>query len=242
MAHRFFVPADRISDDRVDFTDEQRKQLRNVLRLRAGDVVSVLDGSGREFATEIEALDEKHAVGRILKIETPATEPSQRLTLVQGLPKGEKLDLILQKCTEIGVAEFLIVETARSVPRISPDRLPGRLDRWRAIVREATEQSGRTRLPVVDGVIPFIDALARVNGKGMGFIAWEEEKELPLSSLISDLAGEAVLFIGPEGGFTADEVAAAKAEGITPVSLGPRILRAETAAIVGSALIIYGTD
>ena len=244
MAHRFFIPADRISGDIISFTDEQRSQLRNVLRLRAGDSVTAFDGSGREFITEIEALDEKHAVGKVLEIKTPATEPPVRLTIVQSLPKGEKIDLILQKCTEIGVSEFLITETARSVPKIDPNKLPGRLDRWHAVIREAAEQSGRTRLPVVDGIIPFQDALARVKGKDIGLIAWEEETGPTLASMLPRLseAREIAYFVGPEGGFTSDEVAAAKAAGIVPVSLGPRILRTETAAIVGSALIIYAAN
>ena len=167
-----------------------------------------------------------------------------RLTLVQSLPKGEKIDLILQKCTEIGVTEFVIVETSRAVPRIAPDRMPGKLERWRAIVREAAEQSGRTRVPDVAGILPFKEALKRIEGRGTGIIAWEEEKGLSLTSMIPRLkgSGEVVILVGPEGGFAPEEVSAAKSAGIAPVSLGPRILRTETAAIVGSALIIYGLD
>lgn len=242
--HRFYVPANRISGDRVSFETDQRRQIRNVLRLRPGDLVAVLDGSGREYATRIETLDERQALGRILETKSPAAEPHVRLTLVQGLPKGEKVALILQKCTEIGVAEFLLVETARSVPRIPSGKMPGRLERWRAIVREAVEQSGRTRPPSVKGVIPLADALSRTRNCDARIIAWEEEKGPSLSSTLPGLAGarEIACFVGPEGGFTAEEVAAARAEGVTPVSLGPRILRAETAAIVGAALIIYGLE
>lgn len=241
MRHRFFVPAGRISGDQVSFTEDQRKQIRNVLRLRPGDIVVALDGSGREFLTEIRVLDETRAVGRVLETTTPGTEPSLQLTLVQGLPKGEKTDLILQKCTEIGVAEFLIAEAARSVPRFAPGKVAGRLDRWRAIVREAAEQSGRTRLPSVDGVIPFGQALARVTNYDAAVIAWEEEKETSLLSALRRLEGanRIAYLVGPEGGFTATEVATARAEGVIPVSLGPRTLRTETAAIVGAAVIIY---
>jgi len=243
MTHRFFVPADRISGNQVSFTEDQRRQIRNVLRLRPGDAVVAFDGSGRELVAEIEALDESHALGRVLEIRTPATEPGLRLTLIQGIAKGEKLDFILQKCTEIGAAEFIIVETARSVPRIPQEKMPAKLERWRAIVREAAEQSGRARLPTVDGVIPFRRALARVRNCA-GIIAWEGERALTLSSELPRLVGadRVAYFVGPEGGFTPDEIAAARTEGIVPVSLGPRTLRTETAAVVGAALITYGLD
>ena len=126
------------------------------------------------------------------------------------------------------------------MPRIPPEKVAPRLDRWRAIAREAAEQSGRTRVPSVDGVIPFKEALARAKG-GVGLIAWEEESELLLSSELSRLldAGAVTLFIGPEGGFSAEEVAEARKGGVISVSLGPRTLRTETAAIAASALIIY---
>lgn len=225
------------------FTEDQRRQMRNVLRLHPGDMVAVFDGSGREYQTEITLLDQTQAAGKVLKSTTPDTEPRLRVTLIQGLPKGEKLELVLQKCTEIGVAEFLIVETERSVPHIPKDRLQSRLERWRSIVREAAEQSGRVRLPDVHGVIPFADALARVNKSVTNLIAWEKERDIFLSPDLPWLAGarEVSYFVGPEGGFTDEEIAKARLEGVIPVSLGPRTLRTETAAIVGAALMIYGT-
>lgn len=244
MTHRFFVPAECVSEERIEFTDEQRKQMRNVLRLRPGDMVAALDGSGREFVVKITELSAGRAAGEVLQAGTPDTEPPVRLTVIQGMPKGEKLDFILQKCTEVGVSEFLIMETARSVPKLSPERIPGRLQRWNAIVREAAEQSGRARLPGVEGIIPFETALARAKTCDAGLIAWEGERERTLHSQMARIreARTAAYMVGPEGGFTEDEIARAAAEGIVPVSLGPRVLRTETAAMVGAALIIYGAE
>jgi 16S rRNA (uracil1498-N3)-methyltransferase len=163
------------------------------------------------------------------------------MTLVQSMPKGERLDLILQKCTEIGVSEFLIIETERTIVRISPDKTLARLGRWRAIVREAAEQSGRALLPVVEGVSSFCEAMARA-AQQPAMIAWEGERSTSLLTALQELGGnELTLFIGPEGGFTTEEVDAARSLGIIPVSLGPRILRTETAAIVASALAIFVT-
>ena len=241
MIHRFFVPAESISGDTVLFAEDQRKQMKNVLRLRPGDAVRVIDGSGSERLVKLSDVGAA-ARGETVETTQPDTEPRLRLTLLQGMPKGEKLELILQKCTELGAAGFAVMETERSVPRIGPDRLPGRLARWNAVIREAVEQSGRTRLPTVEGMISFRDAIRRAKESEIAFIAFEGEKERHLISEISLLAqrGSAALMVGPEGGFTETEVADACAEGVMPVSLGQRILRAETAAIAGTALMVLG--
>jgi 16S rRNA (uracil1498-N3)-methyltransferase len=243
MTHRFYVPAASISGDTVFFAEDQRNQLKNVLRLRPGDAVCVIDGSGSERLVRLTELGAS-ARGETVETKLPDTEPRIRLTLLLGMPKGEKLEMILQKCTEIGAAEFLVMETERSVPRIGPERLPGRLARWSAVVREAVEQSGRTRLPTVDGVISFQDALRGAKESEIAFIAYESEQERYLLSEVSLLAqrGSAALMVGPEGGFTESEVAEARAEGVVPVSLGRRILRAETAAIAGTALVVFGAE
>lgn len=234
MTHRFYVLPEFITNGCVRFTEDQSRQIRNVLRLRSKDGVAVFDGSGREYDVTLEQLDTP-AIGRVVGTSEPNTEPEVCLTLVQGLPKGEKIELILQKCTEIGVSRFAIVETARSVPRIPPDRLRGRLERWRAIVKEAAEQSGRVKIPSLEGIHFLRTAFKECRGKGI--IAWESEKEKYVTSELTGTS-EITLFIGPEGGFTAEEIAAAAKSGITPVSLGPRILRTETAAIVASTLIL----
>jgi len=241
VSHRFFVPSECVSGDRIAFTEYQRKQIKNVLRLDTGEIVYTLDNTGREYVTRIETLDGSQAIGRITEVRFPATEPKLRMSLVQSMPKGERLDLILQKCTEIGVSEFLIIETERTIVRISPDKTQARLERWRAIVREAAEQSGRALLPVVEGVSSFCEAMARA-AQQPAMIAWEGERSTSLLTALQELGGnELTLFIGPEGGFTTEEVDAARSLGIVPVSLGPRILRTETAAIVASALAIFVT-
>jgi 16S rRNA (uracil1498-N3)-methyltransferase len=235
--HRFYVSPERISDSTVSFSDDQRKQIRNVLRLAADDSVVVFDGSGREYVARLDASE----TGTVTRTSTPSTEPALRLTLVQGLPKGDKIEFVLQKCTEIGVSEFVIVSTERSIPKIDKDKVAGRLQRWRSIVIEAAEQSGRVRVPEISGVFPFREVIDRSSKAQVRFIAWEDQKE---SALLSELTNLGVLnslelFIGPEGGFSSEEVAAAVRQGIRSVSLGPRILRTETAAIVASALAIY---
>lgn len=243
MSHRFFVSPACVSEGQVVFTEDQRKQIKNVLRLHPGEIVYTLDNSGREYVTEIQALDESRALGRIMEVRLPATESKMRMTLIQAMPKGEKLDFILQKCTEIGVSKFVLTETERSVARIPTEKVQARLDRWRAIVREAAEQSGRACLPVVEGILPFRRALEEAAGCP-AMMAWEGERTANLIAVLRQLGrpDEVAVLIGPEGGFTAGEVDQARAAGIVPVSLGPRTLRTETAAIVASALVILGQE
>jgi len=240
--HRFYVPPERISYNQVLFSTNQAKQIANVLRLHVGDTVYVFDNSGKEYVAELAAVDGREVVGEITQVTHPKTEARLRLTLVQGLLKGDKIELILQKCTEIGVSAFIIATTARSVPKIPEERLVPRIERWQSIVREAAEQSGRVRVPDVRGIVPLEEAFSLTDGNGI--IAWEEEKDKDISPELLQAASTESLacFIGPEGGFSDEEVRAAVHSGIKPVSLGARILRAETAAIVTSALLIYGSE
>jgi 16S rRNA (uracil1498-N3)-methyltransferase len=212
--------------------------------MRPGNAVAVFDGSGLEFSAVLESDDSGSLAARIVDTRRPDTEPSTRLTIIQGIPKGDKLELILQKCTELGAAEFLITSTERSVPKIPQDRVHPKLERWRTIVREAAEQSGRVRLPVVDGMHSLSEALGRVRGRGAILIAWEQKRGAELLSVLHRLTGvtDVALMIGPEGGLTPAEVKAAIEAGGEPISLGPRILRTETAAIAASTMLIYGLE
>ena len=238
MPHRFYVPQEFTTGEHIVFSAEQRKQIRNVLRLGPGDVVSAFDGLGRECSVRLLSSES----GEILSISTPLTESSLRITIVQSLPKGDKVEFIIQKCTEIGVSSFLITEATRSVPRITADKAVTRLRRWQSIAIEAAEQSGRVRVPVVTGIVSFAEALDQTRAHDTRFIACEKERSPHVSPelLCSQESGELAIFIGPEGGYTNEETTAALECGVIPISLGPRILRTETAAIVASALAILG--
>lgn len=244
MAHRFYVAEERISGDRICFTENQRNQIKNVLRLGPGETVLVFDGTGREFVAEIDRIDSSAARGQITAVTVPDVEPKIELTLIQSLPKGERLDFVLQKCTEVGVARFVIVYSSRSIPRLEKARLLRKLERWHSIVREAAEQSGRTRLPGVEGVFPFEKIASRVKDQDLAMIAWEGERQAQIQSELKcrPRARKVAIAVGPEGGFSPSEVQFATNSGVVPVSLGPRILRAETAAIVGAALAVYSLD
>lgn len=239
--HRFFVSPDQIGRRFVRFDDDQAHQMRRVLRLRPGDRVVALDGLGRQYEVVLEEVSHAQASGRLSEpVEAPG-EPSVRLTLYQSLLRREKFEWVLQKGTEIGVFAFAPVITRRSLVRDAEDVGPEKLGRWRRIVREAAEQSGRGRLPTLDPPVLFDSLAPAIRGHDVSLIAWEGEHEHTVRDALAGraLVRDVALFIGPEGGYDADEVRVVESWGAVPVSLGRRILRTETAALVGAALVLH---
>jgi 16S rRNA (uracil1498-N3)-methyltransferase len=238
--NRFFVPASSFEGDLVRLSREQAHQVRQVLRLGPGDTVVVLDDRGTEYKLTLTAVGQKETVGRVTSKRDATGEPKAQLTLFQSLLIREKFEWVLQKATEIGVAQIVPVLTARGLVRTKQIE-ENRLDRWRRIVTEAAEQAHRGRIPGIEPVIPFDDVFSRFVGFDRFLIAAPSETV----SLHEALHGmgrpdpSIALLIGPEGGFTDEEVAMAQAKGAMAVGLGPRILRTETAAVVASALILY---
>jgi 16S rRNA (uracil1498-N3)-methyltransferase len=233
--HRFFLPPDSFQGDRVSFPANVSRQLDRVLRLRAGDRVIALDGSGAELTVMLESVGGA-ATGVVEHRRRNDAEPRINLVLYQALLKGHKFELVLQKGTEIGVSRFVPVETSRSVPqRVSAPRL----NRYRDIVREAAEQSGRGVLPLVEEPLALAPAVRKASGDGPVVFLWEEERAMRLSAVqMADDAPCLALFVGPEGGFTDTEAQLARDAGSAVATLGARVLRAETAAIVGTTLLL----
>ncbi len=258
MVPRFFVPAlpEQAEGGVVPLPAPVARQVALVLRLGPGARLVLFDGSGAEWEAELASVEGhgrsgRHAAtARLVRRRQPAVEPALRLTLYQALLKGEKLEWVLQKGTELGVARFVPMVTERTVRAghgATPS--PERLERWRRIVVEAAEQCGRVLIPAVCPPVPFAAALRR---SGRAILCWEGERVQPFARALAEAlrAGgaeaaptaspELGLFIGPEGGFTAGEVEAARAAGVLPASLGPRVLRAETAAIAAATLALLG--
>jgi len=241
--HRFFITPAQRAGQTVRFNDEQAHQLRRVLRARPGERVFVLDGAGWQAEITLDEVSAGRVVGRITAESAAGGEPVIRLTLFQSLLKREKFEWVLQKGTEVGVAVFAPVITRRGLVR-GDEVGPEKLDRWRRIVKEAAEQAGRGALPELRPPVTFAAATVEAAARGeaahdRALLAWEGDGQ-PLREVLRGAAGGRVaLFIGPEGGYDPAEVAQAEACGITPVTLGRRVLRTETAAIVGAALVLY---
>lgn len=241
--HRFFIPSDWLEGDKVTIEGPLVHQIRDVLRLRAGERITLLDDSGWEWDVALARVGREKVWGQVVEKRPSAGEPGTRVSLYQSVLRSKNFELVLQKGTELGVAEFVPVISGRCIVASLED-VAQKQKRWQRIVLEAAEQSGRGRLPRVRPAMLFGPACERAShAGGISLIPWEEEKERSLCTFLRSLQSESSpsfnLFIGPEGGFSAAEVAVAKGYGLIPVSLGPRLLRAETTALVAAALILY---
>lgn len=237
----FFLGDNTVFGDIATVTGELYRHMARVLRLKSGSEVQLTDDSGRQYSGVIEEVGAKSLTVRISATEAVA-EPEEglRVTLYQGLPKGEKLDLILQKCTELGVSEVVTFEAERSIVKLSGERSASRLGRCEKIVQEAARQSGRRSAPkvVLGGTLEGVLREARHTVK---LLLWEGEQTVRLrESFQAHPAPESVaIVVGPEGGLSPEEVEQAKACGFTPVSLGRRILRTETAGLAMLAILQF---
>ncbi len=248
--HRFFVLPTAIQGDRVTLTGPIVHQLTHVLRLRPGERVVVLDDSGWEYTVELKRLEREQAEGRIVQRARAQGEPHTRITLCQAVLKGERFQWVLQKGTELGITTFVPMFCARSVVR-DPGAVHKKLARWQTIIREAAEQSRRGRLPRLEPPLFFAEACQQAEASGgLSLLAWEEKPATSLKAVLQasfePLAPNAQypisniqILIGPEGGFTPEEVKLARTHSILPITLGHRILRAETAGLVAAAAIFY---
>jgi 16S rRNA (uracil1498-N3)-methyltransferase len=232
--HRFFVSAEQLDGDLVTFSTEQWHQLRSVLRLRSGDRVRVFDG--REPVDRVVKLVGA-AAGRVVDGQPQAPEPRTRLVVYPALLQRDKFEPVLQKLTEIGAAAIVPLLTTRGVVRDAPD--DRRQARWRAILREAAEQCGRGVVPELVPALSFSAAVARAAAEGTVLVAYEGEQQRAVREALSDVQPTVSLFIGPEGGFAPEEVAWARDAGARLITLGPRVLRSETAAPLMAALVLY---
>ena len=238
---RFFIPKDVFEESVINVPKETGYRISRVLRMSPGDRIIVFDGLGREKLVELKEVGRDAVVGDAIKETMVWNEPSTRIVLCQSVTKGKKLDWVFQKATEIGVSEFIPMTSKRSIPsgRVDSDVSKGL--RWAKIVTEATEQSGRSSVPIIHAITNFEDVCRTASTKGIGLIAWEKATDYNFRTIEPKLEVESnvYLLIGPEGGFDREEVEFAKNLGLIPFSLGKRILRSETAGLVAASVIFY---
>ena len=224
---RFTLQPDQLASGRVTFDANESRHLSRVLRLRPGDTVIASDGAGRDYTVRLETVGEA-ARGTVIAEAAGVAESPLAITLVQGVPKGDKMEAIVRAATELGVTRFRPALCERTIVRLEPARWRDRARRWQRVAREAAKQSGRAVVPEVEVPRPFAECLGTATD--LAFCFWEGGGE-PLGSLLAGTAAarSATLVVGPEGGLALAEVEAARAAGSTVVSLGHRILRTETA-------------
>jgi 16S rRNA (uracil1498-N3)-methyltransferase len=236
--HRIYFSVSNIKDNRMSITGEKARYLTSVLRCGKGDELIIFDGKGSCYRTTILKADKREVIAEVIEKFPCDTESHINITLVQGLLKGEKMDMVIQKTTELGVKEIIPVVTERSQLRETR-----RVTRWRKIAEEASRQSGRSVIPIIHEPMNFSDAfnLLQPSNRIKGILFYEQGG-MKLSEAVSSFVprlSSIYLFIGPEGGFTKEEVTLAKEKGLIVTYLGRRILRAETAAISAVTLLQF---
>lgn len=246
---RFFVPGEIEPGSMVVLDGRDARHVQRVLRLGPGDEIEIIDSTGREYRACIaRASGEQVAASVETEGRQVCREPSVFITILQGLPKGDKMDEVVRRNTEIGASRIVPVITERSVARPDPSGAAKRVERWRRIAREASKQAGRRRVPEVLDIASFQDSLRyaaseteRTGHDGLFLMPWELESSRGIRDVLRDRPGarEVLCFIGPEGGLSHDEVRQAVHLGAITCGLGPRILRTETAGLVVSSLILY---
>jgi 16S rRNA (uracil1498-N3)-methyltransferase len=238
----FFVAPENIFSSQVTIDEEQTRHIEKVLRLKIGEEVQVFDGCGREYTVVLRAKEGRCLIGAIIDRQT-AVPPQVRVTLVQGIAKGDKMDTIIQKAVEVGCSAIIPVTTKYTVVQLEKDRAVQKVARWQAIAREACKQSRRSVVPEVKPVVRYNQLFSQL--KGNTIILYENEDHVSLRTVVQQMkssspeAGAVNLLIGPEGGFSEDEVNLARQYGAQSAGLGKYILRTETAGLVAASIVLY---
>lgn len=240
---RLFIFKELAIGDEIVISGEEAHHIGRVLRYRPGDTISISDGKSVESLGVILDIDHRSSKIKIKIVDkNKSKETKPFITLFQGLPKGEKFDWIIQKSTELGVSRIVPVITQRAVVNIPTSKLQSRKQRWNKIAKEAAKQSMRIVIPEVEEPWNFDTSLEEIKNHQLSIIPWEQEKGVYLKEILRQINGcvtKVAVFIGPEGGFAPEEVDKATKLGAVPVSLGPRILRTETAAIAVCSILMY---
>lgn len=238
---RLFLPSELLIPEQITITGDQARYLSLVLRVKPGDPLIVFDGSGFKYDCTILSSHKKEVIAEKIKKEPYSVESPISITLVQGIAKGEKMDLIIQKATELGVSKVVPLITEHSEIRHTEKLL-----RWRKIALSASQQSGRDRIPEIYGPLGYKEFLNSPFGRGggeefTGIIFSEECTAGNLKQILNSFreTKQITILVGPEGGFAKDEVTEAVEKGFVTASLGPRILRTETAPIAAISIIQY---
>ena len=237
IVHRVFVAPEKLSGERVVLDGEAHHHLARVLRARVGDRMVVFDGQGTEIDAEVVVAGAKTTALSLGARRRSATVAPVRITLLQALARGEKMDWIVQKTCELGLARVVPVLTGRTVA--PPAQAASRQQRWQRIAREAARQCGRADVPAVAAPTTLVEALRAIDAGELRLALWEASTGRPLRAVLPAEPRPTTLLVGPEGGFSANEIAQAEAAGFLVVGLGRRILRVETAAVVAVALIQF---
>lgn len=239
---RFFTPKKNINleQNTCIIEGEDVKHISKVLRCKENDKLEVCDMDNNEYICQIKEINKDSILLDIIEKVNIKRESNLKVKLYQGMPKGTKMELILQKLTEIGVDEIVLVQTKRSVTKIDNKKEDKKIERWERIIYEAAKQSKRGKIPTLTGVLTFNEALEDMKGNDLNLCPYENERTVVIKEAIKGKQINNIgIFVGPEGGFEEEEIEKIQNIDGQVVSLGPRILRTETASVVASSIVLY---
>jgi 16S rRNA (uracil1498-N3)-methyltransferase len=238
---RFFLPKERIQDQRGTIVGAELAHLRKVLRLGPGDRLTVFDDTGWEHEAVIRSFSADRGDVDILRSYRPERESSLQLTLALGLTKGEKMDFVVEKATELGVQTLVPFISSYTVPKLNDRKIETRTERWQRIALSATKQCGRTLVPKILTLCEFRELVSQPWTDTLKLLLWEKEGQLTLKQVYeAEREARAILLvIGSEGGFSSEEADKAQQRGFKSVQLGHRVLRSETAALAALSVVQF---
>lgn len=235
---RFYINPETIRDDTATIEGSDARHIKKVLRLKPGMAIVVFDGTGHEYEAVITDIAMHYVQVGIQRQKTAAADPLIRITVAQGLLKDRKMDVLVRQLTELGISRWIPFSSSRSIPSPSNDRFQARMERWRKISAESLKQCRRNIAPVIEPLHSFSETLSAVANMNLKLFFWENA-DAPVPCSLPNAPKEICIMMGPEGGFSRSEYDAALSTGFAGASLGPRILKAETAPIAACAIVQY---
>lgn len=238
----FYVKNEQINGENAYIEGEDVKHIKDVLRYNINDNIDICDENGIKYITQIINMAKEKISLKILEVSSETSEPSVNITLFQGLPKSDKLEMIIQKCTELGVSEIVPVITERVIVKLDEKSANKKLERWNKIAQEAGKQSGRQKIPKVKNINNLKNLIEILPKYDILLLPYECEKEVTLKSVLRNLdknVKNIAIFIGPEGGFSENDLKLLNLPNAKKVTLGPRILRTETAGLATVSMVLY---
>lgn len=240
--YRFFVEAEQIGQTSITVTGKDVNHIKNVLRMKIGETILISDGSDREYICSICQINEEEVVADIEDINGHTRELPVKVTLFQALPKGDKMETVIQKMIELGAYEIVPMSTKRCVVKLDAKKAVAKTKRWNAIAESAAKQSKRGIIPQVSEPVTYKQALEKAKEMDMLLIPYEEAENMERTRQVISAIQQGMhvgIFIGSEGGFAKEEVELAKEYGAKEITLGKRILRTETAGMAIMAVLMY---
>lgn len=240
--HHFFVTPEQVKEEQIFITGLDVNHIKNVLRMKVGEELHISDGNNRKYLCEIESMTSEAVCTLIKETLVSDTELPSKIYLFQGLPKNDKMELIIQKAVELGAYEIIPVATKRAVVKLDDKKAAKKVERWNSISESGAKQSGRNVIPKVQSVMSYKEAMQYASGLDVILIPYELAKDMDNTRQVIETIrpGQSIgIFIGPEGGFETTEVEYALEKGAKAITLGKRILRTETAGLTTLSILMY---